>query len=88
VRAQQELGLSYSVGDYVWVKDDHADRLLARIDSARPLRLLRGEVWLVRVKYPTRWGTVEHRRVVGVLTPMEIAARRTLGTIPAQGEPL
>jgi hypothetical protein len=86
--AQQELELAYSVGDYVWVRFNFKDRALARIDSARPLRLVRGEVWLVRVHYPQGWGAVEHRRVIGVLTPLEISARRTLGTIPKLGEPL
>lgn len=88
MRAQQELPLAHSIGDYVWVKDDAADRLVGRIDSTQPLRLLRGEVWLVRVRYPRRWGTVEHRRVIGVLTPAEVHSRRMLGTIPAHGEPL
>jgi hypothetical protein len=76
---QQELALQYHEGEYVWVKDDHKGRLLARVKSSQPLRLMFGQVWLVSVRYPLRWGTSEHRKVIGRPTVVDLQTLRATG---------
>jgi hypothetical protein len=60
---QSVLALTYSVGDWVWVKlhsrrhatpkkpGENIRRMLARIESAQPLTSALGDAWLVRCYY-------------------------------------
>ena len=98
-RVQQQLQLTYSVGDWVWVKAAWSKRrhLLARIESATPIESADGDLWCVRAYY-SRWREqakpasaggwskgLEHRLVDRALNPAEIADLRRQGTIPPAG---
>ena len=50
---QQQLQLTYSVGDWVFAKTNWGKlpRLLARVESAIPIETAAGDAWLVRVYY-------------------------------------
>jgi hypothetical protein len=93
---QTELALTYSVGDWVWGKaggPNNPRRLLARIESAQPIKTELGEAWLVRCYYSAErriarpgWSTtVEHRRVDRALNAAEVAKLRNDSVIPHAG---
>jgi hypothetical protein len=93
--AQQQLALTYSVGEWVWAKaNGHNNRrILARIESTQSLRTELGEAWLVRCYYSAQkriarsgWSTsMEHRRVESRLNSAEVADLEKGGIIPAGG---
>jgi hypothetical protein len=95
---QQQLALTYSVGDWVWAKSGWTPRqkLPARIESAQSIRTELGEVWLVRCYYSPKkriakhgWSkTSEHRRVECALNQAEIVHLRQVGIIPPAGSDL
>ncbi len=82
LRGQRELELSFREGEFVWVDDRKAGRLLGRIRSAHSLKLTHAQpVWLVNVRYPDGWGEAEHRAVKGIPTPDEIERARAAGLV-------
>ena len=88
---QCELVVTYSVGDYVWTSPiGGRGRVLARVESAWPLKGSRAEVWLVRVRHAGArgWGAPEHRAIASALSGTEVAHNRKLGLIPQPGDPL
>lgn len=94
-KAQQQLALTYSVGDWVWAKANGHNhrRILARVESTESIRTELGEAWLVRCYYSAQkrvarsgWSTsMEHRRVEGALNPAEVSDLRKAGIIPPAG---
>lgn len=94
-KQQQQLQLTYSVGDWVFVRVSWSSRarFLARVESATPIEGAAGDVWLVRCYYsPDRhmsirgWAKhLEHRHVDCALNPAQIAEHRKAGIIPAAG---
>jgi hypothetical protein len=85
-RRQTQLELTFRKGDFVWVQDHEAGRLLARVRSSQTIQLVRGHVWLVSVRREKGWGPSEHRTVVGVPTVAELAELKTRGVLgPEQG---
>jgi len=94
-KGQQQLQLTYSVGDWVWVKahGNNLRQMLARIESATPIAGDGGEVHFVRCYYsPNKraaragWAAQgEHRKVIAALNPGEVANLRRQGIIPPAG---
>ncbi len=94
---QQQLSLTYSVGDWVWAKalGNNKRRILARVESAQPIPTADGDAWLVRCYYSAEkriaragWGGAEHRRVAEAVNVAEVVELRKRGIIPPAGSVL